>query len=142
MDTQEAPKPPLAGVIYGRICYWIVMLGILVAVVGMIIYFASDGHMDKAQFLDLLWDGEEAEVIWETASIDGEVPEGHWFLSALSHGDVIAMLGIAICCLAAVIGMWGALVGTVRSGERMYALFALIVSCILTASAMGVLKIH
>ena len=142
MDTQEAPKPPLAGVIYGRICYWIVMLGILVAVVGMIIYFASDGYMDKAQFLDLLWDGEEAAVIWETASIDGEVPEGHWFLSALSHGDVIAMLGIAICCLAAVVGMWGALVGTVRSGERMYALFALIVACILTASAMGLLKIH
>lgn len=76
MDTQEAPKPPVAGVIYGKICYWIVMLGILVAVIGMIMYFASDGHMDKAQFLDLLWDGEEAEVIWETATIDGEVPGG------------------------------------------------------------------
>jgi hypothetical protein len=141
-DTQSAPKPPAAGVIYGEICYWLVMVGIVIAIVGMIMYFVSDGNMDKQCLLDGLWDGHEVETIWETCTEEGHVPEGHWYLSALSKGDVVAMLGIAITGFAAVVGMWGALVGTVRSGERLYSLFAVIVAVILTASAVGVVSIH
>jgi hypothetical protein len=71
MDKEEAavaeehPKPPIAGVIYGTICYWIVMAGIAVAIVGMIVYFTSDGYVAKECLLDMLWAGEEVEAIWQ-----------------------------------------------------------------------------
>jgi hypothetical protein len=152
--NDEHPKPPVAGVIYGRICYWLVIVGIIIALVGMIIYFVSDGYFDRDCLLDSLWDGHEVEEIWEgdcVAAADGDghaeeeahiSPHGHWYLKMLSHGDGIAMLGIAICCFAAVIGMWGATIGTIRSGERIYALFALIVAVILTLSAIGIIQLE
>ena len=149
----EHPKPPVAGVIYGRICYGLVMLGILVAIIGMIMYFTSDGYFKKECLLDSLWDGEKVEGIWGSCTMDvasnGHTgteahieSQGHWYLKMLSHGDGIAMLGIALCCFAAVIGMWGATFGTVRSGERLYALFALIVAVILTLSAIGIIQLE
>jgi hypothetical protein len=150
----EHPKPPIAGVIYGRICYWLVIIGIIVSMVGMVIYFVSDGYFDQDCLLDSLWDGHEVEEIWEgncTTEVAGDghagdeahiSPHGHWYLKMLSHGDGIAMLGIAICCFAAVIGMWGATIGTIRSGERLYALFALIVAVIMTLSAIGIIQLE
>lgn len=139
---ESAPKPPVAGVIYGSICYWLVMVGILVAVIGMIMYFTSDGYFDQQCLLDKLWDGEEVETIWHSCAGVESVPGGHWYLSALSHGDVVAMLGIAIISFAAVVGMWGAFVATARGGDRLYSLFALIAAGILTASAIGVISLE
>ena len=139
---EEHPKPPIAGVIYGRICYWIVIIGIIVSVVGMIMYFASDGYVNEEKLLDSLWAGDEVEDVWKNAAGVEETPHGHWYFSYLEHGDVIAMLGIAICCVAAVIGMWGALIGAIRSGERVYTVFAAIVAAILTLSAIGVLRLE
>ena len=145
----EHPKPPIAGVIYGRIAYSVVMLGILIAIVGMVMYFVSDGYIEQDCLLDSLWDGEKAEAIWEGNCTAGDhstgdaiEPNGHFYLGMLSYGDGIAMLGIAICCFAAVIGMWGAFIGTLRSGERIYALFALIVAVILTLSAIGIIQLE
>jgi hypothetical protein len=63
-------------------------------------------------------------------------------LDLLSNGDVIAMVGVAIICGAAVVGMWGAFVGTVRSRERLYAVLALIIAVILTLSAIGVITLE
>ena len=146
---EEHPKPPIAGVIYGRIAYWVVMLGILIAIVGMVMYFVSDAYIEQDCLLDSLWSGEKAEDIWEGNCTAGDhstgdaiKPHGHYYLSMLSYGDGIAMLGIAICCFAAVIGMWGAFIGTLRSGERIYALFALIVAVILTLSAIGIIQLE
>jgi hypothetical protein len=140
----ERPKPPIAGVIYGTICYWIVVVGILIAIVGMSMYFVSGGCLDTDILLDSLWEGKVVEDVWEEASCIGELPEGHWYLNLdlLSHGDVIAMVGIAIICGAAVVGMWGAFVGTVRSRERLYAVLALIIAVILTLSAIGVVSLE
>jgi hypothetical protein len=159
MMKDEHPKPPIAGVIYGRIAYSVVMLGILIAIVGMVMYFVSDGYIEQDCLLDSLWDGEKAEAIWEgnctagdhstgDAGTEGDSaepaikPNGHFYLSMLSYGDGIAMLGIAICCFAAVAGMWGAFIGTIRSGERIYVLFALIIAVILTLSAIGIIQLE
>ena len=140
--TEPIPKPPIAGVIYGGICYWIVMAGVAVAIVGMIMYFISGGYVAQECLLDLLWEGAEVEEIWQVCAGLEEAPQGHWYFGALSYGDGVAALGIAIIAVAAVVGMWGALWGTVRSGERLYAVFALIVALILTASAIGLVSLH
>jgi len=141
-ERESAPKPPVAGIIYGRACYLIVMVGIIIAMIGMIMYFNSGGYLNEQCLLDNLWEGKDVETIWEECAGVTSVPQGHWYLSLLSHGDVIAMMGIAITALAAVVGMWGAFIGTVRSGERMFAVFAFIVAVILTLSAIGILKLE
>ena len=83
----EHPKPPISGVIYGTICYWIVIVGILVAIVGMSMYFISGGCFDTEILLDSLWEGKVVEEVWAEASCVGHMPEGHWYLKfdLLSH---------------------------------------------------------
>lgn len=142
MSNEIIPKPPEAGVIYGRICYWIVLIGIVVAVIGMIMYFTSGGYIDRVGSWEAIWAGEEKDIIWETWTNDHEVAEGHWYFEKLGEGDGLAMLGIAICSVAAVFGMWGAFIGMVRSKEKVYSVFALIVAVILTCGALGVISIH
>ena len=142
MSDEIIPKPPEAGVIYGRICYWIVLIGIVVSVIGMIMYFTSDGCVDRETLWQGIWSGDEKEVLWENNCTGEDVPHGHWYFGQLGEGDGLAMLGIAICSVAAVFGMWGAFIGMVRSKEKVYSVFALIVAVILTCGALGVISIH
>jgi len=141
MNKEEAPKPPLAGIIYGEIAYWILMIGMIVAVVGSAIYIYSDGYVNATCLLNNLWQGADINTIWNNCAGVNEVPHGHWYLGMLHQADALAMLGIAIGSLAAVFGMWGAFIGMVRSREKLYLIFALIIAIILTLSALGVITI-
>ena len=142
MGADKGPKPPIAGIIYGQIAYWLVIVGLVVAVAGSALYFATPGYVDKEVLLEQLWDGAEVETIWEKATADGEVPHGHWYLGRLGHGDAIAMLGIAIACFAAVVGMWGVFVSMVRNREKIYVGFTLVTAVILTLSGLGILSLE
>jgi hypothetical protein len=136
---EKPPEVPVPGVIYGEIAYRFALLGILISIVGMVIYMMSNGYLDKTCLLNQLWGGASVDAIWKgCAGI--KTPEGHWYLSKLSQGDGIAMLGISVTCSAAVLGMWGGLIGMVRSKGGMYIVFALIVAIILTLCAIGLVK--
>jgi hypothetical protein len=140
MEKEKPPEVPVTGVIYGEIAYRIALLGILISIVGIIIYMVSNGYVNLTCSLDQLWRGANVDAIWKgCAGI--KTPEGHWYLGMLSHGDAIAMLGISVTCSAAVLGMWGGLVGMVRSKGGMYIIFALIVAIILTLAAVGLIVI-
>ena len=141
MEKDKAPKPPIAGIIYGEITYWVLLLGVIIAIVGIAIYMATDGFVNKEALLDNLWQGADVDAIWEKSSSVNEAPQRHWYLRFLS-GDAIAMVGIAVASLAAVFGMWGALVGQVRSKAGIYIIFTLIVAVILTLSALGVISLE
>ena len=60
----------------------------------------------------------------------------------LSKPDAIAMLGIAIGCLAAMFGMWGAFFQMLRRGRKLYLIFALVIAVILTLSALGIISLE
>lgn len=139
---QDAPKPPLAGIVYAEIAYWILLIGMVIATTGLIIYLVSDGYVAQDCLLDKLWDGQSAETIWEDCAGQAEVPEGHWYLEKLSRGDGLAMGGIAVGCLAAVLGMWGAAVVMFRGKDKLYLAFALIIAVVLTLSALGVIALE
>lgn len=139
--SEEKPKPPLAGIIYGEFAYWIVLAGMIIAIIGAGMYFSGAGYVDKQCTLDSLWAGSDAATIWEECA-NTETPHGHWYINKLSFGDGIAMAGIALSCLAAVFGMWGAFIGMVREKGGIYIAFSLVVALILTASALGLVKIH
>ena len=146
MDELTKPKPPLAGIIYGQCTYWMVMLGMLIAIIGSIIYLASDGYTSSSAVLDGMWEGKDLEQIWEsstgTEAIGGHKEEGSWYLRELFKGDAIAASGIAISCLGAVLGMWASVFGMWRAKEKLYLVLGLIIAIILVMSAMGVVKIH
>lgn len=139
---QDAPRPPLAGIIYAEIAYWVLLTGMLVAIIGLGIYLASDGYVKQDCLLDGLWDGETAETIWEECAGLEETPEGHWYLGELSKADALAMGGIALGCLAAVVGMWGAAVAMFQSKQRLYVAFALTIAVVLTLSALGIIALE
>ncbi len=140
-SKEKAPEVPIAGVIYGEIAYWIALLGILISIVGIAIYMKSGGYADKTCLLNQLWGGASVDAIWKGCAGVSKAPEGHWYLSKLSYGDGIAMLGIAVTCSAAVFGMWGGLFGVLRSKWGMYIVLALIVAIILTMSVAGLIVI-
>jgi hypothetical protein len=140
-EKEKPPEVPITGVIYGEIAYRIALLGILISIVGIVIYMISNGYLDRSCTLNQLWSGASVDTIWKECAGVSTTPEGHWYLSMLSRGDAIAMLGIAVSCSAAVVGMWGGLVGMVRSKGGMYIIFALIVAIILTLAAAGLIVI-
>lgn len=154
MKEEERPKPPIAGVIYGEIAYWIIIVGTVIAIIGLALYLVAPSEnviVEKSCLLENLWAGCtsetggsigcDASTIWERCS-PMHMPHGHWYIGYLSSGDGIAMAGIAIGCLAAVVGMWGAFIGMLRSKETVFIILSLVVAIILTASAAGLLSIH
>lgn len=138
---EKAPKPPFAGIVYGEITYWILLAGMAIAIVGMIIYLSSDGYVNQDCLLDKLWNGEDAQTIWKDCAGVQKVPEGHWYLGKLSKADGLAMSGIALGCMAAVVGMWGAAAAMFRGKDKLYLLFALAIALVLTLSAIGIITI-
>ena len=141
MKKNEAPKPPSAGVVYGEIAYWLAITGVIIALIGSVMYFIAEGYFE-ACMLDHLWQGDDAHIIWEECAGVAEVPHGYWYLDVLLHGDAVAMLGIAVACTAAAFGVWGATLAMLYKRERLYTIFALVVAAILTLSALGILSLH
>ncbi|AGK60368.1 hypothetical protein Asulf_00336 [Archaeoglobus sulfaticallidus PM70-1] len=137
--TTSKPKPPLAGVVYGEIAYWVVLIGTIISLIGVMMILTTDSnYIDSNCLLSGLWGKEKPSEIWEKCA--GGHPEGHWYLSRLSTGDGIAMLGIALSCLAAVIGVWASSFAMLRDKEILFFIFALVTAIILTASATGIIN--
>jgi hypothetical protein len=141
-NAKVSPSPPREGIIYGTITHWLLVVGMAVTVIGMVIYIASPGYSDKAVLLSHLWQGCNCQTIWMAASGSSQPPAWYSSLGMLSHGDMVATLGIAIASLAAVFGMWGAAFQLVRSKGRFYIVFAFIIAVVLTLSALGIVKLE
>lgn len=141
IETDRAPKPPVAGIIYGEIAYWVAIIGVLIAMVGIVVYLVSGGYFDKASICGDLWRGDSARAIWKECAGVAGVPHNYWFLGKLGMGDGLAMLGIAVACLAGVAGMWRVVFGLLRNKGGIYTLFALIIAVILSLSALEIISI-
>jgi len=142
IQADYIPKPSLSGIIYGEIVFWATIIGLAIAVPGFILYMTGSGYLDNASLLTHLWQGSDCHTIWkEVGNLDQPL---RWYESVkfLNYGDMLATLGIAGMGIAAVIGMWGAFIGTLRSKAGIYIWFALTISIVLTLSSLGILKLH
>lgn len=143
LTKETVPKPLVAGIIYGEIAYWMVLVSMLVVVVGFMIYLISGtGRLDSVAVLNGLWQGKTCQTIWQEVGGLSQPPSWYWCFSCLSMGDGLATLGIAVTCLTGVIGAWGATIGMVRSKGGIFILFALLISIVLTLSAMGIVSME
>ena len=140
-EKDIAPKPPIAGVIFGGITYWLAIAGLIISLVGFAIYLTRGGFLNEACQLQGLWRGDLVQEIWTECAGVTEAPHGYWYLEKLGQGDCLALLGIAVACAAGVIGMWGAFFGLLRSKGGIYIIFALIAALILSLSASGIITI-
>jgi hypothetical protein len=142
VKESAAHKPLLAGVIYGEIVFWLMLSSMVIAIPGLIIYIRSGGYLDSVNLLNHLWRGSDCLTIWqEVGNVSQPIP---WYscLGMLAHGDMVAVLGLVITGIAAVIGMWGAFLGTLHSKSGIFMIFAFIIAVILTLSAAGVLNLQ
>jgi hypothetical protein len=138
--VDSKPEPPFAGVVYGEITYWVVLAGMLISLSGVIMILTTESnYIDSACLLNDLWAGKDPGEIWETCT--GVHEEGHWYLNKLNTGDGIAMLGIALSCLAAVMGVWLSSFALLRSREMLFFVFSVITAIILTASSTGLINV-
>jgi hypothetical protein len=141
MERNRAPEVPIAGIIYGRIAYWLAMAGVLIAAVGSVIYLIGGGYLDQKSLLQNLWRGHTAQTTWENLTGTAGIPHGFWYIERLGQGDCLAMLGIAIVCIAGVVAMWGVVFEQVRHKGGIYIIFAAVVAVILTLSASGLITV-
>jgi hypothetical protein len=143
-NTQEYPKPRLSGIVYGECAYWLAIAGMIIAAIGLVMYmFKVNQFFDAQQLMAALWEGKDTDTIWKLATGDN-VQYGHWYLKNLGYSDGLAMLGIGVCCVAGVVGIWGSVIAMIVKKEKPYIflVFALIIAIILIASAAGLISIH
>ncbi len=140
-DENRTPEAPIAGIIYGRIAYSIAMIGVAIVGLGSAIYLVCGGYLSKTSFLQDLLKGDNVQTTW--AQLEGTVgvPHGCWYLGRLGQGDCLAMLGIALVCIAGVVAMWGVALELLRTKGGLYIVLAVVVATILTLSASGLITI-
>ena len=143
MMQEPRPKPLLSGIVYGECVFWLALAGMIMGMIGVGIWLSGDTQFFDADILmHELLAGEDVRTIWETAA-GSDVLHRHWYISRLSYGDGMAMLGVGICCCAAVIGTWAAVVTMLLAKERpfVFVLFGLVIAVILSVSAAGVIAV-
>lgn len=142
MEKDNVPAPPREGIVYGEIASWLLLAGVIVALVGTLIYLVSpQNYIDKTSLLDYLWRGYDCQTIWKNVSGVEQPPPWYSCFGMLFRGDMLATLGIAVASLAAVFGMWGAAFSMVRSKRKLYLIFALMIAVVLTLSALGLITL-
>jgi hypothetical protein len=141
MEKKNLPVQPSEGVVYGEVAYWFLVAGVLIAIVGLAIYLATPGYIDKVGLLNYLWQGCDCQSIWADLSSASVPLPWYSHLGLLVKGDRLAMLGIAVACFAAVFGMWGTAIQMVRGKKKLYLIFAIIIAVVLTLSALGIVSV-
>jgi hypothetical protein len=144
----EKPKPPVEGIIYGEVAAWVTVVGVIIALVGLIIGITSGNDIvDYSKLVNDLLSGKSEYRIWED---DSKLvnPNGYWFFSQLSSGTGIAMTGIAIAIFGGLVGIWGMVISTFRSREillyknGLYTLLGFAIALIISLAATGILSLR
>ncbi len=131
-------KPPFEGKVYGEISGWITILGIVVALIGNFISLTTGNSIfNYDSTVRDLFQGCGESTIWVKDTVFHAEPYGYWFLSKLSYGDGVAMLGIAMVIYGGIIGVLSLLIVMFRSKEvlfykrGLYTIIAFLISLIM-----------
>ena len=79
--------------------------------------------------LTAIWEGKGVNEIWEGAI--GGTPDGHWYLSAISTGDGLTMVGLALGVFSVVPGIVGAGFYLFKEKEPVFGSLAFIAAAII-----------
>ena len=135
--TEERPKPPLSGFVYGEIIYWGTVFGSIIAIIGSVFTFISKkNYIDPGYLLSAIWQGKKVKEIWEGAV--GSLPDGHWYLDHFFTGNGISMSGLAFGVFIVAPALFAAVILLFKEKQYVYSVLALIAGIITTVSMFGV----
>jgi hypothetical protein len=133
-------KAPFAGLVYGQIIYWGVMLGSLIVLVGsMLAFMTRDNFVPVSYWLSSVWKGDSPSQIWQ--GITGSLPMGHWYFSHLTTGDGLTAFGISLAVFSVVPALFLSSAVLFKEGDRLYGLLALICGIIVLTGVLGLIPI-
>jgi hypothetical protein len=136
----EKLKVPFAGLVYGEIVYWGVMLGSLIVMVGSILAFITrDNFVPVSYWLSSVWKGESTSQVWE--GITGSLPVGHWYFSHLATGDGLTALGISLAVFSVVPALFLSSAVLFKEGDRLYGLLAFVCGVVVLSGVLGLIPI-
>lgn len=138
MDDEVNAETPLEGKVYGEVSGWMTVLGILIALIGILMSLISGNSIFNYDLtVRDLFRGCEENTIWVKDTIFHGEPYGYWFISKINNGDALAMLGIAIVIYGGITGMLSLLASMFRSREvlfykrGLYTLLAFLISIVM-----------
>ena len=132
-------KARFEDLIYGEPVYWMTVIGSFVAVIGgLVAFLTSNNFVDTGQWISYVWDGMSKEEIW--AATGNAAPNGHWYLSHLTTGDGLQVVGLAIALLSINVGLIASAVTLFRKKETVFATFAMISAVIITVAMFVTLE--
>jgi len=137
-NTEEDDKPlvPRAGVIYGDIIYWGTIVGTFFVMLGSVVTFVTtNNYIDPAYLLSAIIDGATVENIWKGAEGVNQLPNGHWYLSEVTTGNGLTMLGIAMGVFSVTPAIFAAAYVLFKEGQKLFGGIA-VVAGLITIFAM------
>lgn len=136
----EKLKAPIAGMVYGQIVYWGVMLGSLIVMIGSILSFTTkDNYVPTSYWLSEVWKGDSPSQIWK--GITGALPMGHWYFSHLTTGDGLTSLGISLAVFSVVPALFLSSAVLFKEGDKLYGTLTLICGIIVLTGVLGLIPI-
>jgi uncharacterized membrane protein len=133
-------KAPLAGVVYGQIVYWGVMLGALVVVIGSVVSFVThDNFVPVSYWLSSVWKGDSPSQIWH--GITGALPMRHWYFAHLTTGDGLTALGISLAVFSVVPALFISSAVLFKERDKLYGALTLVCGVIVLTGVLGLIPI-
>jgi hypothetical protein len=133
--SEEKPKPPIAGLIYGEIVYWGVLAGSLIVIVGSVLAFLGDNFVPVSYWISSIWKGESVYQTWQGAI--GALPNGHWYLSRLTTGDGLSAFGISLGVFSVVPALFLSGAALFKEKEWLYGSLAMIGCIVVVIAVLG-----
>ena len=125
MPIQKKPPIPISGVIYGEFIYWCTCISAIIVVFGTVKSFVEgSSDIPVEQLLDAVFAGQSADTIWASLPI-GSTPNALTYLSLLSTGEAITVLGICLGVLSVGPAIFLSAAFMWRSKNKFFAITAL-----------------
>ena len=140
MDDKNDNKIPAPQIVYGKIIYWISIIGAIVCLVGatFAIAFPDNNYINPHYLFSSIWEGNNPDTVWEQTG--GGFPGGHFWVDNLTKWDGITQLGIVIGCSCACIALLGTGITFLTRKSRSYgwAAVSFFIATLVCLSALGI----
>jgi len=129
-------KPPISGLVYGQLVYWITMVSSFIAMIGSVIASVTKNNFAPPTYwITAIWQGKSTAEIWEP--ISGPLPAGHWYISSLMTGDGLTAMGISIGVFSVTLAMVVSGLILYKEKSILFGTLALIAAAITTVSMLA-----
>ncbi len=141
-------NPFIDGKLYGDTAAWITVIGMSIALLGIVFSaFLGGGVFYSKRLMANLLSGKEVHIIWESSSVFGKSPPKYWFFKEHLCPDVISMIGIAIACYGSIFGLLAMLISMFKRKEvlfykkGLYTVLTMLITGIVVLAALGVIAL-